>query len=87
MKSRVNAYIFYFSILSFVPFLGSRGFGYDRHRQKLSRLRRFGITINSTLDTVFNSGNVASVINSGYLKTNSASIRNIESSIDKKYTG
>ena len=29
-----------FSILSIVPFLGSRGFGYDRHRQKLSRLRR-----------------------------------------------
>ena len=47
----------------------------------------YGITINSTLDTVFNSGNVASVINSGYLKTISASIRNIESSIDKKYTG
>ena len=47
----------------------------------------YGITINSTLDTVFNSGNVASVINSGYLKTISASIRNIESSIDQKYTG
>ncbi|GEM_PF-4403890 len=47
----------------------------------------YGITINSTLDTVFNSGNVASVINSGYLKTIRASIRNIESSIDKKYTG
>ncbi len=45
----------------------------------------YGITINSTLDSAFTSGNTGSTLNAAYFRQIDDSIRNISNSIKKKY--